>query len=86
MKAYSKENKLLLDDINLLKKEVLECIQQAIDNKTLNFDCNGRRYVNISMYDNFWIIATQNPNKGEFARQDLGNGFLSRFEKFIFRF
>ena len=60
MKAYSKGYKLLLDEINLAKKEVLECIQQAIDNKTLSFDCNGRGYVNISIYDNFSIIATQN--------------------------
>jgi len=35
------------------------------------------------MHENFWIIATQNPNKGAFAnkRQDLGIGFLSRFQK-----
>jgi midasin (ATPase involved in ribosome maturation) len=86
MKAYRKGYKLLLDEINLAKKEVLECIQQAIDNKILSFDCNGRGYVNISMHDNFSIIATQNPNKGEFARkrQDLGAGFLSRFEKIYF--
>ena len=38
------------------------------------------------MHKNFGIIATQNPNKGAFAnkRQDLGLGFLSRFQKINF--
>ena len=86
MKAYSEGYKLLLDEINLAKKDVLECIQQALDNKVLSFDCNGKGYVNIPMHPNFSIIATQNPNKGEFEgkRQDLGIGFLSRFQKINF--
>ena len=38
------------------------------------------------MHKNSGIIATQNPNKGAFAnkRQDLGLGFLSRFQKINF--
>ena len=38
------------------------------------------------MHENFGIIATQNPNKGAFAnkRQELGIGFLSRFQKINF--
>ena len=38
------------------------------------------------MNKNFGVIATQNPNKGAFAnkRQDLGLGFLSRFQKINF--
>ena len=38
------------------------------------------------MHKNFGIIATQNPNKGDFAnkRQELGIGFLSRFQKINF--
>ena len=38
------------------------------------------------MHKNFDIIATQYPNKGAFAnkRQELGIGFLSRFQKINF--
>ena len=38
------------------------------------------------MNKRFGIIATQNPNKGAFAnkRQELGIGFLSRFQKINF--
>jgi len=38
------------------------------------------------MNNNFGIIATPNPNKGAFAikRQELGIGFLSRFQKINF--
>ncbi len=38
------------------------------------------------MHKNFWIIANQNLNKGAFTnkRQELGIGFLSRFQKINF--
>ena len=38
------------------------------------------------MNKRFEIIETQNPNKGAFAnkRQELGIGFLSRFQKINF--
>ena len=32
-KAYTKDHKILLDEINLAPREVLECIEQALDSK-----------------------------------------------------
>ena len=85
-KAYTKGHKILLDEINLAPREVLECIQQALDSKVLSVECSGKILKPYKMHPNFGIIATQNPNKGAFAnkRQELGVGFLSRFQKINF--
>ena len=85
-KAYTRGHKILLDEINLAPREVLECIQQALDNKVLSVESSGKILQKYPMHENFGIIATQNPNKGAFAnkRQDLGVGFLSRFQKINF--
>ncbi len=84
--AYTEGYKILLDEINLAPKEVLECIQQALDNKVLSVELSGEELRKYKMKKNFGIIATQNPNKGAFAnkRQELGVGFLSRFQKINF--
>ena len=85
-KAYTKGHKILLDEINLAPREVLECIQQALDNKILSVESSGKVLKKYPMNPNFGIIATQNPNKGAFEkkRQELGLGFLSRFQKINF--
>ena len=85
-KAYTKGHKILLDEINLAPREVLECIQQALDSKVLSVESSGKILKKYPMHKNFGIIATQNPNKGAFAnkRQELGIGFLSRFQKINF--
>ena len=85
-KAYTKGHKILLDEINLAPREVLECIQQALDSKILSVESSGKILKKYKMNKNFGIIATQNPNKGAFAnkRQKLGIGFLSRFQKINF--
>ena len=80
-RAHTRGHKLLLDSINLAWKEVLECIQQALDNKILSTELTGKDLKKYKMHPNFGINATQNPNKGTFKnkRQELGLGFLSRF-------
>ena len=85
-RAYTKGHKILLDEINLAPREVLECIQQALDSKILSVESSGKVLKKYKMHKNFGIIATQNPNKGAFAnkRQELGIGFLSRFQKINF--
>ena len=85
-RAYTKGHKILLDEINLAPREVLECIQQALDSKVLSVESSGKVLKKYPMHKNFGIIATQNPNKGAFAnkRQELGIGFLSRFQKINF--
>ena len=52
----------------------------------MNVESSGKVLKKYKMHKNFGIIATQNPNKGAFAnkRQELGIGFLSRFQKINF--
>ena len=68
-KAYTRGHKILLDEINLAPREVLECIQQAFDNKILSVESSGKVLKKYKMNKNFGIIATQNPNKGAFAKK-----------------
>ena len=86
-RVYTKGNKILLNEINLERREVLECIQQALDSKVLSVESSGKILEKYKMNKRFGIIATQNPNKGAFAnkKQELGIGFLSRFQKIIFQ-
>ena len=37
-KTYTKGHKILLDEINLVPREVIECIQQALDSKILSVE------------------------------------------------
>ena len=85
-RTYTKRHKILLDEINLDLREVLEYIQQALDSILLSVESSGKILKKYEMNKRFGIIATQNPNKGAFAnkRKDLGIGFLSRFQKINF--
>jgi len=73
---------LLLDEINLASKEVLQCIEESLDSKILSIEISGKPLQEIKAHPDFTLIATQNPNKGLFSgkRQDLGLKFLSRFQ------
>ncbi len=82
-KAFEKGKILILDEINLASKEVLDCIGQALDNKILSTELTGKELKSYEMNKNFALIATQNPLKGSFLnkRQNLGYAFFSRFQK-----
>lgn len=82
-KAFKKGKILILDEINLAPKEVLDCIGQSLDNKVLSTELTGKELKSIPMHQNFSLIATQNPLKGSFLnkRQNLGYAFFSRFQK-----
>lgn len=71
---------MLLDEINLASKEVLQCIEESLDSKILSIEISGKPLQEIRAHPDFTLIATQNPNKGLFSgkRQDLGIKFLSR--------
>ena len=86
LKAYRDGKILLLDEINLAQPSVLQCIQQALDNKMFSSDITGKGLITIKMNDNFALVATQNPNKGAFSgmRKDLPEGILSRFQRIVF--
>ena len=80
IEAFEEGYCLLLEEINLSSKEVLQCIEDAIDSGVLSFQ-NNEKVIQYQMNPNFCLIATQNPNKGKYAgkRQDLGMKFLSKF-------
>ncbi len=82
-KAFVKGKILILDEINLASKEVLDCIGQALDSKILSTELTGKELESFKMHPNFALIATQNPLKGSFInkRQNLGYAFFSRFQK-----
>ena len=82
-KAFERGKILILDEINLASKEVLDCIGQALDNKILSTELTGKELKSYPMNKNFALIATQNPLKGSFLnkRQNLGYSFFSRFQK-----
>ena len=82
-KAFKHGKILILDEINLASKEVLDCIGQALDSKVLSTELTGKELKSCKMHKNFALIATQNPLKGSFVnkRQNLGYAFFSRFQK-----
>ena len=82
-KAFDEGKILILDEINLAPKEVLDCIGQSLDNKLLSTELTGKELKPYPIHDNFALIATQNPLKGSFLnkRQNLGYAFFSRFQK-----
>ena len=85
--AYKNGRILILDEINLASKTVLQCIGEAIDNNFLSIDISGRPLKKkIYKKKGFSIIATQNPNTGFYSqkRQNLGKEFLSRFQIIYF--
>lgn len=83
LKAFEEGKILILDEINLAPKEVLECIGQSLDNKILSTELTGKELKCHPVHPNFALIATQNPLKGSFfnKRQNLGYAFFSRFQK-----
>ena len=82
IEAFRDGYPLLLDEINLASKEVLQCIEESLDSKILSIEISGKPLQEIKAHPDFTLIATQNPNKGLFSgkRQDLGLKFLSRFQ------
>ena len=80
--AFREGFPLLLDEINLASKDVLQSIEEALDSGILSVEMPGKPLQEIKAHPNFTLIATQNPNKGLFSgkRKDLGLKFLSRFQ------
>ena len=84
-KAFTTGMVLILDEINLAPKEVLDCIGQSFDNKVLTTELTVKGLEKCNMDNNFALIATQNPLKGSFLnkRQNLGMLFFPDFKKLI---
>ena len=82
-RAYTKGHKILLDEINLAPREVLECIQQALDSKVLSVESSGKILEKYKMNKRFEINETQNPIKGAYANKStrIGNRFSIKISK-----
>ena len=80
--AYINGKILLLDEVNLVQKCIIQCIQSSLDSDEICVEIPGRKKKQ-KYYRNpdFMIICTQNPNSGGFAskREDLSE-FLQRFQ------
>ena len=80
--AFKEGLPLILDEINLAPEEVLQCIEDTLDGGSINIDISGIGKVIQEMKEGFCLIATQNPNKGNYInkRQNLSQSFLSHFQ------
>ena len=81
-KAFKNGIPLILDEINLASQEVLQCIEDALDSKAINIEITSIGKIHQEMKKGFCLIATQNPNKDNYAnkRQTLSQSFLSHFQ------
>ena len=87
--AFKEGNWLLLDEMNLAPDNVLQCIENALDSKTLilhNPYDSTKPVETITMDQNFRLFATQNPSVGFFKgkREKLSQSLLDRFTVYYF--
>jgi MoxR-like ATPase len=84
---------LLIDEINLAEDKVLQCIENALEFRTLTLmfsptanESSSDDVRTLGMHPNFRLFATQNPNTGFFSgkRQKHSQTFLSRFQPISF--
>ena len=87
--AFEEGHWLLLDEMNLAPDNVLQCIENALDSRTLilHNPCDSVKPVKIiNMHPNFRLFATQNPSVGFFKgkREKLSQSLLDRFTIYYF--
>ena len=84
IEAYENGCILLLDELNLVQKNIIQSIQYGIDSKVLYIEVNGKM-LKYKKSKDFRIICTQNPKSGGFVsiREDLSE-FLQRFQVIYF--
>jgi midasin (ATPase involved in ribosome maturation) len=79
--AFKNGDVLLLDEVNLGQKSVLQCMETALDTGEIKQDIPGCGTIKEKMHENFIIVATQNPKIDGFSNQrdELSQKFISRF-------
>ena len=72
---------LLLDEVNLGQKSVLQCMETALDTGEIKQDIPGCGTIKKTIKKDFILVATQNPKIEGFTNQrdELSQKFLSRF-------
>lgn len=79
--AYEKGLILLLDELNLAPKNIIQALQYGLENNSIFMEIEGGKMKGCGRSKNFKIICTQNPKSGGFVsiREDLSE-FLQRFQ------
>lgn len=79
--AFENGYVLLLDEVNLGQKSVLQCMETALDTGEIKQDIPGCGTIKKKMNKDFIIVATQNPKIEGFTNQrdELSEKFISRF-------
>ena len=65
--AFEKGYVLLLDEINLGQKSVLQCMENSLDTNEIKQDIPGCGTIKKIMHPDFIIVATQNPKSEGFS-------------------
>ena len=79
--AYTNGYILLLDEVNLVQKNIIQSLQYGLDSEEIYIESTGGKIIKFKKSKNFRIICTQNPKSGGFTaiREDLSE-FLQRFQ------
>ena len=79
--AFENGYVLLLDEVNLGQKSILQCMETALDTGEIKQDIPGCGTIIKTMNKDFILVATQNPKMEGFTNQrdELSQKFLSRF-------
>ena len=79
--AFENGYVLLLDEINLGQKSVLQCMETALDTGEIKQDVRACGQIIKKMHPDFIIVATQNPKIEGFTNQrdEISQKFISRF-------
>lgn len=79
--AFENGYALLLDEVNLGQKSVLQCMETALDTGEIKQDIPGCGTIKKKINPDFILVATQNPKIEGFTNQrdELSQKFISRF-------
>jgi nitric oxide reductase NorQ protein len=79
--AFENGYVLLLDEVNLGQKSVLQCMETALDTGEIKQDIPGCGTIKKKINPDFILVATQNPKIEGFTNQrdELSQKFISRY-------
>ena len=79
--AFEKGYVLLLDEVNLGQKSVLQCMETSLDTGEIKQEIPGCGTIKKKIHPDFIIVARQNPKIKGFTNQrdELSKKFISRF-------
>ena len=86
LKAFKYGHPLLLEGINLASKEVLQCLEEALDTEIISIETQGFPLTVIKKHPDFSLIATQTINIDSLDNKttNLDKKFISRFHVMTF--